>query len=174
MKITGSPKNISREEVRAIFQACDSILRYHNLFPSKVLRVQFTKRDLGFTHADPTRKAIARCYLKSGLIRVSNKVDEYSNLLTIGLHEMIHLYSGYPDGMSEKQTSTLTAKLKPDVARIANVLVENTYKRAGYVAHLKISYKPKGKDNYNDEQYHHNHESSKGIKYRIDRIKEVA
>jgi len=166
--IKGKIEGISKEEIRAIFHACDVVLQYHNVTPRfntiTTIRIILTDEDMGYTKTG--LKVVGEAYIKAGIIKVSNKEKEFSDIVTISLHEMIHLYFEFPDGTKEKLTSTLTGKLKPDVVRITNILVENTYKRAAYIAHTKISYKPEGKDFYDQTQYHNNHEDSKGIKYR--------
>lgn len=163
--IKGSIEGISKEEIRAIFHACDVILQYHNMNSKlSTIRIILTDEDMGYTKTG--LKVVGGAYIKTGIIKVSNKEKEFSNVVTISLHEMIHLYFEFPDGTKEKLTSTLTGKLKPDVVRIANILVENTYKRAAFIAHTKISYPPKGNDFYDQTQYHKNHEESTGRKYR--------
>lgn len=163
--IRGSLEGISKEEIRAIFNACDVVLQYHNVKPSKsTIIVKITKRDLGLTKTGD--EVAGNADFRTCVIQIRKKKREFSALVTIVLHEMIHLYFRFPNDSEEKLTSTLTSKLKMDVVRIANVLVENTYQRAGYIAHTKISYKPKGKDFYDDKQYHKDHEQSKGAKYR--------
>jgi hypothetical protein len=79
---------------------------------------------------------------------------------------MIHIFIDFKDSECEKLTSTLTGKIKKDVVRIANILVKNTYQRAAFIAHTKIAYKPKGKDHYDNSQYHQRHQISHGKKYR--------
>lgn len=165
----GNIDGISKEEIRAVFYATDSILRYHNVTPyTTPITVRFTDKDMGKTKTGS--KAIGRCFVKKGLIEINRKSHgkflSYSKFMTIAIHEMIHIYFRFPDGEKEKLTSTLTAKLKNDVSKLANILVENTYQRAGYIAHTKIAYKPKGDDFYDRKQYHKNHAESKGKKYR--------
>ena len=158
--IKGSIEGISKEEIRAVFHACDVILQYHNVRPlCDIITVKLTSEDLGLTVA-------GNANIKECIIKIINKKRTFSSFVTVALHEMNHLYFRFPDGIEEKLTSTLTGKLKPDVIRIANILVENTYKRAAFIAHTKISYKPKGDDFYDQNQYHKNHEESTGRKYR--------
>lgn len=97
---------------------------------------------------------------------LEKRKEPFSCFATTAVHEMIHIYMPFAKTENEKLTSTLTARLKPDIIKMANILVENTYKRAAYIAHTKIAYKPKGKDHYDDEQYHKRHDPSKGSKYR--------
>ena len=167
--IKGKIDGISKEEIRAILHACDVVLQYHNLHPQvDTIRVILTDEDLGYTKTGS--KAVGQAFWKIGLIKISNKEKDFSNVVTISIHEMIHLYLRFPNDYKEKLTSTLTGKLKPDVVRIINILVENTYQRAAYIAHTKISYIPEGTDFYDKDQYHKNHEESKGKKFRIKMI----
>ncbi len=78
---------------------------------------------------------------------------------------MLHLYLRWDRG-TEKITSTLTGKLEPDIAAMANILVDGIQKRAAYFAHCKISYVPDGEDYYDQEQYHKEHPSSEGKRFR--------
>lgn len=159
-EIKGNIEGISKEEIRAIFHACDVVLQYHNVRPLLyTITVKLTGRNLGENIA-------GNADIKNCIIKIQNKNRTFSGFVRTALHEMIHLYFRFPDGIEEKLTSTLTARLKPDVVRIANILVENTYQRAAYIAHTKISYIPEGKDFYDNDQYHKNHEESNGIKYR--------
>ena len=170
--IKGKIEGISKEEIRAIFHACDVILQYHNVTSKyNTITVLLTDEDLGKTEYvkdgfKVVSTVVGRACIREGIIKVSTEVNTFTKFTTVSLHEMIHFYFEFPDECEEKLTSTLTGKLKPDVIRIANILVENTYKRAAYIAHTKISYKPKGNDFYDNEQYHNNHEKSTGIKYR--------
>jgi len=162
--IKGKIIGISKEEIRAICNAIDVVFQYHNVHTVELpITIHFLKKDLGKTKTGS--KAVARCSRANHLIKI-NQDKDFSDLSTILLHEFIHYYFDIPDDYEEKVTSTLTAKLKPDVIRIANILVENTYQRAGYIAHMKIAYIPKGEDYYDDNQYHENHDDSKGKKYR--------
>ena len=45
----------------------------------------------------------------------------------------------------------MTARLKPDVNTIAQLLADGTYKRAGYLAHTKLSYVV-DKDYYDEDE----------------------
>jgi hypothetical protein len=73
-------------------------------------------------------------------------------MLTTCIHEVIHACIRFPDATCEKNTSTLTARIKPDVLRLASVLLENTYKRAAYIAHTKLAYQAKNGDHYDEAQ----------------------
>ena len=163
MKITGKPDHISREEVRAILEATFSVLRFHKVATAnKVKHVQFVTAIAGKTKVGTD---IAGDWTSSlGRIRALRCL-KYSAMVTVLIHETLHAYFNFGSG-DEKVISTLTARLKPDIVKLANDLVQNTYKRAGYIAHTKISYKPVGADRYDGEQYHENHEPSFGDKFR--------
>jgi len=156
MKIIGKPTKVSKEEVRSIIEATYTILRYHNV--TKIQRVKSIELVAEF-HDD---RQGDWC---NGYIRVLRSL-EYSDMVATLMHEIFHEFFESEFG-SEKIVSSLTAKLKTDVVKIANILVENIYRRAGYFAHSKISYIPKkGKDGYNYDENHKNHQDSKGNKYR--------
>lgn len=167
MNIIGKPTKISKEEFRALAHACQTILEYHKLKTPRLCAIQIVAQTV--LDADHKDKSAAGDYDHlEGLIRVTEGYD-WSAMATILLHEMIHAYIFNTTGY-EKVTSTLTARLKPDVIALANILVANTYKRAAYIAHTKISYRPKKKDFYDDDQYHRDHGSSEGKKYRGKRL----
>jgi len=154
------PTKVSKEEIRAICHACDTILSYHGKAPTKnVISVNFKTKVVykGKTWAGLAYRQIAEFEAKKSL--------PYEDMVTTILHEMIHLYIPFSDKI-EKKTSTLTAKLKPDVVRLANILVENTYKRAAYVAHCSISYGKVDEDHYDDAQWKRTGEDRKGKKYQ--------
>ena len=160
IRITGKPWKVSKEEVRSIIEATHTVLRYHKNIPLEdVSWVQFVNK---FSKKESDRSGD---YL-GGKIRVLSRLN-YSNMVTVLIHEILHAYFDFPEG-SEKVTSTLTARLKPDVIEIANVLVKNIYKRAGYFAHTKISYAPScdALDHYDADQWHRNHQDSEGGKFR--------
>jgi hypothetical protein len=171
-EIKGNIEGISKEEIRAVFHACDVILQYHNVRPlCDIITVKLTNEDLGLTKTGD--KVVGNANIKECIIKIINEKRTFSSFVTIALHEMIHLYFRFPDGIEEKLTSTLTSKLKSDVVRILNILVENTYKRAAFIAHTKISYLPEGTDFYDNDQYRKDHEESKGKKYRNKNIVKV-
>lgn len=160
-------EKVSRQEVRAILAATASVLNYHGksvINPKKPVTIHFTDKDLGKTKTGS--KAVAEASRKNQRIDIENSPKDFSSLATILIHEMIHLFIKFDEAEREKLTSTLTAKLKPDIVRIANILVDGTQQRAAYLAHTKIAYKPESDDFYDDDQFHRNHETSHGIKYR--------
>lgn len=164
-KISGG---ISKTEVKSILHACDVIMQFHGknvIDKSKSIRVLFVDDSLGSTKTGTESAACA--YHKKMLIKVRYEDQcEYSELMTLLIHEMIHLYIRFNDDEKEKLTSTLTGKLKNDISQIANIICGGTFRRAAYIAHTKISYMPVGDDHYDSSQYHCDHESSVGVKYR--------
>jgi len=160
-KITGKAMYVSKEEVRAMLHAIDVVLCYHNAGDQTLPIMVKIRHDLKLSG----KKVDGLCCGRNVYLDADLKSP---SMLTTIIHEMIHVYFYWENGL-EKITSTLTARMKADVARIANVLVENTYRRAGYIAHTKISYRLKGrrKDYYDSEEEHLNHEDSNGKKYRI-------
>jgi hypothetical protein len=158
--IKGRAGHVSRQELRALLHATCTILSYHNiklLTPADTICVRLVAmfEDNSAGKAFLERNEIC---LLAGL--------PYSQMATVVIHELIHLHVSY-EASEEKLTSTLTGKIKDDAIRLANVLAENTQKRAAYFAHTKISYKPAdGSDFYDQEQYHINHADSTAAKYR--------
>lgn len=162
-EIKGKPTKVSIQELRALLHATKTILTFHNqslITPSDVIKITLVKKlpaeyegFVGFANS---------------LMNEITMLDsfEFSEMATVVIHEIIHLYFDFNEIEQEKLTSTLTAKIKGDVVRMANILAENTQQRAAYIAHTKIAYKPSGSDFYDQSQYHANHEQSTGKKYR--------
>lgn len=163
MNIIGKPTVISKEEFRALAHACQTILEYHNCWGARLYKIKLVdKEELAKDHGkDKAAGDYDHC---KGIIRVRHDYG-WSAMASILLHEYIHAYL-FPTTGNEKVTSTLTARLKPDVVALANILAKNTYRRAAYIAHTKIAYRPKKKDFYDDDQFHDDHASSEGKKYR--------
>jgi len=154
IKVKGTMDKISKEELRAILHASACILEYHNLnlnFNVNNITV-YCKPRLYLNKAEKKKNIVGRARWQERKIWISKDLD-LQGVITTGLHEMIHIYLRFEEASVEKCTSTLTARLKDDVARIYPILVENTYKRASYIAHTKISYKAKGKDHYDRDQH---------------------
>ena len=162
--IKGRPLNVSMQEFRAICHATVSILEFHNIHPPKQeILVRFTSKDLGMT--EKGGKCIGRANYEEFSMTLKNDLI-YSTLLSATIHEIIHLYFHFNHSVTEKLTSTLTGKLRMDISQIGNILVQNIQRRAGYLAHLKISYLPKGEDGYDNIQYKAPYHLSKGVKFR--------
>lgn len=139
------PTKVRREQVRAFLHATLMLLAYHNRMAPGPVTVRFL-RDL----RHDGKPADGLC---CGL-HIDLDLDlDHEAMLTACIHEMIHACIDMPDGSLEKCTSTLTARLKPDVARLAEVLVHKTYQRAAYLAHTKIRYVTDGPDYYDRAQH---------------------
>ena len=137
---------LAMEEIRSMFHAVVAVLEYHNLkFTTSEIEVSIVE-SIG-VNSEGSKIAGQADQLNNNIELVIQ--DDWQDTLTIVLHEMLHL-AGY---QKEKVTSTLTAKLKTDVAKIAKILLENTYQRAAFKAHAKISYRPQGADHYDDSQF---------------------
>lgn len=148
MKLKGKPLKVSREQVRAFLHASLTVLGYHNLTPRWPLKVSIVKR-INVICIDGNSAVGLHC---QGVIKLLSSLDAEVMLMTC-LHECIHACASFPDGTEEKCVSTLTARLKPDVSRIAAVLLEGTYKRAAFIAHTKISYQATDGDFYDEAQH---------------------
>ena len=156
IKVKGTMDKISKEELRAILHASACILEYHNLnlnFNVNTITVHCVTREW-LNQSSVKKNVRGKARWQERKIWISKDLD-LQGVITTGLHEMIHIYLNFEYGTTEKCTSTLTARLKDDVARIYPILVENTYKRASYIAHTKISYPPNleiEKDYYDRDQ----------------------
>lgn len=146
LTITGTHQTVSKPAIRAWFQASATVLAYHNM-PVQEVSVRILPMD----HPDlNSAERIAKGKRRSGWCNwgaspikiVIN--DEYSldNLGSVILHEMIHAgcttFGSEREHVSlEKCTSTLTARLKPTVSALAQTLLDNTFRNAGYIAHTR-------------------------------------
>jgi len=198
--IKGKADHVSKEEIRAILHATDAMLSFHNKFPVKrsnkgardafevecditgfsrgwftpatTVTLTLTDEDLGVCEKSESgkAKAVGTAWWKEARMKVKKNL-KYDSMFTVIIHEMIHLYFWFHSHKTEVCTSTLTARLKPYIADMMNILVEDTYKRAGYIAHCKLSYAKdahRNGDHYNKDQYHKDFEKSKGKKFRKD------
>ena len=175
IKVTGKmPDHTTREETRAVVCAAAMLLQYHNreliadelaadtgLVRLSQIHVSVVSR-IGprQSQSDPALKVKkpagdARPYLaKIRILReqVGRDDDEKkASFATVLIHEVLHLFADWE--RDEWTTSTLTANLKADVMGLAIILAANTYRRAAWLAHGKISYAKGGKDAYNDAQF---------------------
>ena len=141
------PLNTSKEQIRSFLTASYTVLGYHNLFPRATV-------DVGIYDLTGEKyKGSAGIYIHSANTIGLEKTLCPEDMLTACLHESIHSVIDFGKGTDEKCTSTLTSKLKPDVAYIAQLLLNNTYQRAAYIAHTKLSYRSKSGDFYDDSQF---------------------
>ena len=147
--IRGKTLTISSEEARAWIQATLCVLAYHNKPLKRNISISFVSR----------LPVDGRWYV-DGRIQVRNWIDPQATFTAI-VHELIHECVGEfgdeTDDTNEKCTSTLTARLKPEIAALAALLLEGTYRRAAWFAHTKLSYKtkPEEEDYYDPAQNKH-------------------
>lgn len=147
-----SVKNISVTEVKALLHASDVILSYHGYSPVlSVITIKFIKEFKGVTKTG--EKIAGDASYSESFIRIEQGLNWQSMAITI-IHEMIHCYIDFPYHETEANTSNLTNKLKKDILDVYNILVDGTFRRAGYFAHTKISYPPKeGEPDFYAEQW---------------------
>ena len=153
--ITGKAKKARKEEIRAMLNATATVLEFHNkqlMHPGRPISVVFVDKKYlsGKTKTGSNVVGSARC--KEQRIKIVSWMS-FEQTFTALVHEMIHLYIRLDDDCIEKCTSTLTNRLKPDIAEIYDVLIDGVYERAAYLAHTKIAYIPDGFDYYDDDQY---------------------
>ncbi len=159
-KIIGKAEKVSKEEIRCMVHAQATIMEFHNKKPihpikENTIMVKLVDGFEGNVVGKSKREGIE---IKKNL--------PFKKMFTVSCHEVIHQYNNFPDGEREKLTTTLNARLNPTVAEIYNILIDGVYKRAGYFAHTKISYKPKGKDYYDQSEWDIVEVSKNGRKYR--------
>ena len=171
-KIKGKAKNCSKEFIRAWIQASASVLAYHNMPVTDAYTIHILPK----THHTMMHNHITGggnggwCNWSTHNIGLGDWLVA-ENMATVILHEMIHAGCGnFGDGTNEKCTSTLTAKLKPTVAVLAQTLLDNTYRNAAFFALTRktktgkdMPYRsPEGEeDYYDDEQWFEVHPKDK-------------
>jgi hypothetical protein len=148
--ITGKPTKVSKEEVRTILHATKTVLEFHNLTPANpTVRVYLVPPD----HKELINKYNGVTFYPESKIWLNNTMD-FDTMMSVTIHECIHAFHSLCglEEHTEHQTSTLNTKLKPTIALIYETLADGIYKRAGYIAHVKMAYKPGRKDHYNDAE----------------------
>jgi hypothetical protein len=139
--LKGKPVTVSREFVRAWIEATYCVLSYHRRRPAPGLTITLTA---------PERLPDGRAGdYGSEDHRVRLRADLPPEVMaTTILHELIHAALSFGEDTEEKCTSTLTAKLKPTIAPVAQAILDNTYRNAAYFAHTKLSYRATNGDHY--------------------------
>jgi len=142
--LKGKPLHVSREFVRAWIHATLSVLGYHNKLAPQGLTLVLVW--------DPPGDWMGQWSELNG--RVDLRADlGIEDMATTILHELIHACCGpFGGDTEEKCTSTLTARLKPTVAAVADALLLNTYKNAAYFAHTRLSYRATSGDHYDTDE----------------------
>lgn len=164
MKLTieGTHQTVSKPAIRAWFQASATVLAYHNFHCDEI-----NLRILPLNHPDFNSPArfenntvrVGLCKMRLSPIEIIiNDHYDLDSLGTVILHEMIHAAcqtfgSERRDVSLEKCTSTLTARLKPTVSSIAQILLDNTFRNAAYVAHTRkgMAYRTDPNDDFYDQ-----------------------
>lgn len=152
--LPGKADHVSREQVRAYLSASYAVLAHHNLHPSKTYKVRIKSIPASRRTRVGGGSCVGWCNTINGEIVVCKKLDPEAMLTTI-LHEAIHSVIDFPMHTLEKCTSTLASKLKPFVGMHAQLLLDNTYRIAAYIAHTRpeMAYEAKVNDHYDDSQY---------------------
>ena len=157
----GRSQKVSKEFIRAWLQASASVLAYHNL-PVSEINVKVLPR----THSSMKGNSLTGGS-NGGWYSSSTKTVALADWMTadslasVIIHEMIHAAVGsFGKGTNEKCTSTLTGKLKPTIAVLAQTLLDNTYKNAAHIALTRktktgkdMAYRSKTGDFYDDSQW---------------------
>lgn len=146
--LRGQARHVSREQMRSFIQASLSVLAYHGLMPAPDLVVSVRRR-ITVRCMDGTKAA---GYYQPPCLIVLGRWLAPEDMLSAVLHEVVHACVQFPRHTLEKCTSTLTARLKADVARVAEVLLDGTYRRAAAIAHTKGAYRAAGPDHYDPDQ----------------------
>jgi Zn-dependent peptidase ImmA (M78 family) len=165
IEIKGKTEHCSKEFIRSWAYATGVVAALHNM----------DTFDITIKFVSPTHNTLERfgpqvrgghkyyaglCSRPDRLIYIQNN-ESPERTVQIMLHELIHMWIGpFPDvekedgtkvATEEKITSTLTAKLLPEVKPIAEKLCEGYYRRAAYLAHAKISYINKEDEDWYDQ-----------------------
>ena len=150
MNIKGSMKTgISKPAIRAWLRASETVLRYHNRdvnLDDWTIEIKNLK----------SQKAWGTCHRGSKTIELHEGIPHLDDLGTVILHEVVHAGFKWADQTNEKCTSTLTGKLKPTVAILAQTMLDNTFKNAAHIAHTRegMAYEnTEGDDYYDKDQY---------------------
>lgn len=157
VKVKGKMDNISKEELRAMVGATSTVLEYHNkkLFLGNTITVKVVPIEkMPIAHKSKNKsKAWGTAQRKKCLIKIVPFID-FQQAFTIIIHEVIHLYIKIADDHIEKATDLLTNRLKETIFNIYENLIKGVYQRAGYLAHVNISYKTEsGVDAYDKSSW---------------------
>jgi len=162
MNIKGKSKHASTEFIRAWFHATAAVLGYHGyLIDLSTLKIKVL--DLSARSNRITGGGVAGTANAS-----TNKIELDSDsrkesMAAIIIHECIHIaVPRFGKHTNEKCVSTLTGKLKPTIAVLAQKMIDECYRNAAYIANCQktksggdMPYRnPEGsKDNYNPIQW---------------------
>ncbi|MEN9677408.1 MAG: hypothetical protein RIS76_3304 [Verrucomicrobiota bacterium] len=135
MKITfsGSAKHVSTEQFRSFVYASLMLLAFHKRTPPPHVTIKLSKT--------LERSLMGRCRKNDdrALIEIRHNLD-HDKMLTTVFHEIIHCCFDFEMGADEACTTQLNAELKPTVIKLADILADNVYRRAAFIAHTQIHY----------------------------------
>lgn len=147
--IKGTSNPCSKVFVRAWFHASQCVLAFHGKLLPETITVRLLQHPID-DDEDDTQGIWFPSVREIHLVRSL----EPEPMATTILHEVIHAACGdFGEGTDEKCCSTLTAKLKPDVALLAQPLIDRTFRRAAFLAHTRISYPTDDGDHYDPNQW---------------------
>ena len=159
MKIKGRSTTVSKSFIRAWLHAAATVLSFHgNHVDMETLLVEI--KDLSDRVNKVTGKGVGgTANWSKNKIELMEEPISPDHMATIILHEMIHIackdFGGdaRQENSLEKCTSTLTAKLKPTVQALAQVLHNRQMQNAAYIAHTKrgMAYRNRRKKDYYDK-----------------------
>lgn len=146
--IKGTSKPCSKEFVRAWLHASQCVLAYHGKLLPETITVHLARHPL-----DDDEDTLGMWLPSVREIHLVRALKPEPMATTI-LHEVIHAACGdFGEDTDEKCCSTLTARLKPEVGQLAQLLIDGTYRRAAYFAHTKQSYVADDGDHYDPKQW---------------------
>ena len=159
MKIKGKAKKVSREFIRSWASAAACVLNHHGYYID-LSTLSIKVCDLSKEQVKLTGETGAAGQAAPALNRIHlEKRNSKQEMARSILHEMIHIgawgnniAAGFGENTDEKCTSTLNARLQPQVAKLAQILINGTYERAAYFAHTKLSYRT-DKDHYDEAEH---------------------
>ena len=157
MQITGKmTTGISKPSIRAWLRASETVLRYHNRdvnLDDWTIEI----KDLSTTKLKKAPNGCwGTCHSSSKTIQLHEGIPTIDQLGTVILHEVIHAGFKWADQTNEKCCSTLTGKLKPTVATLAQTMLDATFKNAAHIAHTRggMAYEnTEGEDYYDKDQW---------------------
>jgi len=157
----GAAENVSSEFIRAWAWAARAVLGFHNMSESpagQVVRVCVLEPGTAGLHEAFSARIKSTSFHGPSICKVSlislAKGNSPEDMAMAIVHEFVHAMCGnFGEDTNEKCTSTLTAKLKPDIKVLADLLIDGTYRRAAYIAHTKLSYRTEDGDYYDNAQH---------------------